>query len=401
MTTMKFMVESLGKVGERFGTLELSSISSCSVVPTATPFPLLLTKGGCVPHLTRETLAQLDPSWGSTWPVLAPLTSHVKQTKVLEKWGQGLAAFCGLKEHPLIMTIQDPGEETRSGYHGNKNVSVWNNCNKLHIEPTEYMELVSHSKTAAFLALCDGDTPVNCPNKRVSKAVSKSVEFLDNCLEKFQLGGDTESNAVIAAVEGGFGIKARRKSAQEAVARKEVGGFLLDGFHCNGASSELVTWEQVGQVFTETVELLPTDKPRFYFGCASPHLVFDMVKAGVDVFDTSFANMVTEREAALVFPNQFPCNNSLQLTPGVVELDMSQEVHKMDFSPLVSDCSCYTCRNFTKAYIHHLLAVKEMLGKVLLALHNLHHYREFFFALQQAIREDQVELFKKSVVGSS
>lgn len=67
---------------------------------------------------------------------------------------------------------------------------------------------------------------------------------------------------------------------------------------------------------------------------------------------------------------------------------------------MVPSCSCYTCRNFTKAYIHHLVMVKEMLGRVLLQLHNLHHYRTFFTSIQVAIKQDQVEEFKKAVLGS-
>ena len=87
------------------------AVQSC-----ATPFPLELTKGGCVPHLTRETMAHINSEKN---PLLVPFQHHVKQAKVLEKWGAGLASFLEMSQHPVFLTIQDPGEVTKSGYHNN------------------------------------------------------------------------------------------------------------------------------------------------------------------------------------------------------------------------------------------------------------------------------------------
>jgi queuine tRNA-ribosyltransferase subunit QTRTD1 len=205
-------------------------------------------------------------------------------------------------------------------------------------------------------------------------------------------------------------MKARTKSTKEVVAR-EVDGFLLDGFHCNGPDSELLQFSSMRDVLAETVSLLPVDKPRFYFGAANPAMVFNLIKEGVDIFDSSYPCLVTERDSALVFPNDWKGDINDKLTPPEVaesspppEGSMTQSLacssNRLAFSPLVPSCSCYTCRNFTKAYIHHLVMVKEMLGRVLLQLHNLHHYRTFFTSIQVAIKQDQVEEFKKAVLGS-
>lgn len=401
---MKFAVEQLGKAGERAGQLELIAGQ-----PTATPFPLLSTKGGCVPHLTRETMVHLNIEKN---PVLVPFQYHVRQTRVLEKWGAGLASFLGMSDHPVVLTIQDPGELTKSGYHNNKNISVWsNNNNRELVSPTTFMEAVEHIKPDLFIALCDGDTEPGCSNKRVSKSVAKSIDFLDTCIQLKSSTPSLSKTGIIGAVEGGLDMKARTKSTKEVVAR-EVDGFLLDGFHCNGPDSEHLDFSSINEVLTETISLLPPGKPRFYFGAAPPALVFQLAKSGVDMFDSTYPSMVTEKESALVFHNLWKGDGSQRLIPSELtesspppDGDLVQSLacssNRLEFSPLVPSCTCYTCRNFTKAYIHHLVMVKEMLGKVLLQLHNLHHYRTFFTSLQAAIKQDQVAEFKEIVLGSA
>jgi queuine tRNA-ribosyltransferase subunit QTRTD1 len=245
----------------------------------------------------------------------------------------------------------------------------------------------------------------------VSKSVSKTIDFLDTCLELRNSTPSLSKTGVIGAVEGGLDIKARTKSTKEVVAR-EVDGFLLDGFHCNGPESEQLQFSSIAEVLTETMSLLPPGKPRFYFGAASPPLVFQLVREGMDMFDSSYPSMVTERDSALVFPNVWKGDSTgNNLTPEVTDSSPPPEgslvkslacsSNRLSFSPLVPSCTCHTCMNFTKAYVHHLVMVKEMLAKVLLQLHNLHHYRTFFTSLQVAIQQDQVAEFRELVLGSA
>ena len=83
---------------------------------------------------------------------------------------------------------------------------------------------------------------------------------------------------------------------------------------------------------------------------------------------------------------------------GDMEMNMADTKHRMLMTPLVASCDCYACRNFTRSYIHHLVSVKEMLGKVLLQIHNLHHYYTFFKSLQNAIKDEKVEEIEKLVL---
>ena len=152
-------------------------------------------------------------------------------------------------------------------------------------------------------------------------------------------------------------LKARSKSAGE-VAKQPVGGFLMDGFH-HGPNCEQLNFAMIREALEESVDLLPDDKPRFFLGPAPPHLVFDLVEVGIDIFDCTYPNMVTERDSMLVFP--FTLDGSWmksEYAEGKYEASLSSDQYRMDFSPLVPGCACYTCSNFTRAYLHHLVATK-------------------------------------------
>jgi len=388
---MKFNVEHIGRLGERAGHLEIRS----KVFPT--PFPLLTSRRGSIPNLTRETLEYLNLP---ETVVLHPYQYHAKQTDVLQQFKKGLGGFVGLGSSLTVLGINDPAEVSKSGYNGNKNVSVWNFTNREIVDARRYVEFVRAAAPDVWVALCDGDTPSDASKKRISKAVKKTLDFLDTCLE---LKSELKNTSLIAAVEGGRDLSARKYSAMES-AKRPVQGFLLDGFHEGGEKAENLPWAGIAELFKETVAVLPKEKPRFYFGPARPDLVLDLVGAGVDVFDASYAHLVTDRHRALVFNNVFrkdiivdKCISSKDYR---FDIELADTSLRLDMSPLVEGCTCYTCRNFTRAYLHHLVVVKEMLSGVLLTLHNLHHYLTFFNNLREAVVCDQVENFRRTLLQS-
>lgn len=160
-------------------------------------------------------------------------------------------------------------------------------------------------------------------------------------------------------------------------------------------------FDTIKEALATSIQLLPEDKPKFYFGAAPPHLVFDLVASGIDVFDMTWPNLVTERDAMLVFPTSLASPEGHEADRGrtVYELGLSEEAFRLDLGPLVPGCLCHTCTNFSRAYLHHLVTTREMLARVLLSLHNLHHYHTFFESLQAAVREDTVEQLKVAVLG--
>ena len=115
------------------------------------------------------------------------------------------------------------------------------------------------------------------------------------------------------------------------------------------------------EVLDYTVPLLPEEKPRYLMGVGSPDALWEGVARGIDMFDC-------------VFPTRIARNGTAMTSRGRVII--RDAVHARDFSPLDAECSCYTCRNFTRAYLRHLFNAKEILGLVLVTYHNLYFLRE-------------------------
>ena len=141
-------------------------------------------------------------------------------------------------------------------------------------------------------------------------------------------------------------------------------------------------------------------------------MVLDLVSLGIDMFESSFSYHATVNGQALDFKNfitrptpthvneDCPTINGSEekgplikeiVSPHPYTMSLKDEIYKDDFSPLVSSCSCYTCRCHTRAYIYHLLATNEMLGPTLLMIHNLFHFGRFFVASRESINSGKFE----------
>jgi queuine tRNA-ribosyltransferase len=125
------------------------------------------------------------------------------------------------------------------------------------------------------------------------------------------------------------------------------------------------------RILRHTAPRLPAQKPRYLMGVGTPQDLLDAVRAGVDMFDC-------------VLPTRNARNGWLYTSTGVIKLRNAR--YRDDLSPLDPACDCYTCQNFTRAYLHHLQRVNEMLGAELNTLHNLHYYQRLMAAIRSGIR---------------
>lgn len=203
-------------------------------------------------------------------------------------------------------------------------------------------------------------------------------------------GSEIEGTPLIASLEGGLLLDPRTRCAQQSALVEDVSGFVLEGFHNYSTKSELF-WDETHHLsmLNNVVTCLPADKVRIVNGALHPLSILSLVKEGVDLFDTSYTFQVTERGGALSFPYQL---DSKSLPADVMfELNIKESKYADQFVPLLDDCGCYTCQNFTRGYIHHLLSTKEMLAGVLLSIHNIHHYLRFFEQLRLYMRSSDGE----------
>lgn len=129
-----------------------------------------------------------------------------------------------------------------------------------------------------------------------------------------------------------------------------------------------------------TVAYLPRENPRYLMGLGMPADILEAVREGIDLFDC-------------VIPTRYGRNGTAFTSEG--KLTIRNAPYISDYRALDENCSCYTCRNFSRAYLRHLFNCDEILGLSLVSLHNVHFYLELMRGIREAIRQDRFIEFKK------
>ncbi len=170
----------------------------------------------------------------------------------------------------------------------------------------------------------------------------------------------------------------RTMSVQELVAL-DFPGYAVGGLSV-GEPKELMY-----EMLEHTVPLLPKEKPRYLMGVGTPDCLVEGVQHGIDMFDC-------------VFPTRVARNGTTMTSRG--RLVVKNAEFARDFRPIDPDCDCYTCRNFSRAYVRHLLKTEEIFGLRLTTTHNLHFLIQFMKKMRQAILEDRFVLFRQEFLAS-
>jgi queuine tRNA-ribosyltransferase len=137
--------------------------------------------------------------------------------------------------------------------------------------------------------------------------------------------------------------------------------------------------ELLKKVVSWTVPHLPEDKPRYLMGVGLPEDILESVERGIDMFDC-------------VIPTRYARSATLFTRRGKIRL--TNKNYKRDFFPVDPSCSCYTCQNFTRAYLHHLFAANEVVSAVLSAIHNVHFYLTMMSEIREAIANNRFLEYK-------
>ncbi|XP_019619109.1 PREDICTED: queuine tRNA-ribosyltransferase accessory subunit 2-like [Branchiostoma belcheri] len=386
------------------------------------PGCLLYTRCGAAPHLTYDVLQKVD---GLPTGAQLTLPTLAEQHHVVQDFQQGIGKFTGMEDFFQYCSVQDPAVREATGYNFNKGVSVWGSGGRIKLEVADFMAIQKAFCPDWYQCLCDGDTTSpDTSNKRLRKSVDRTLNFLDECLEIHQKSQELKGSEILGVIEGGDLLEERLRSARE-TCKRPVAGFVLDGFQ-----SFAMERETRKNLLKAVLEVLPEDKPRIIHAASRPDEVLEAVECGVDLFDSSFPFQVTERGCALVFPfskraasdvsdetmihslddsSQETTEN--QQTRGLnedtlpqrtmFEIDLNdREKYAWDFRPVLPGCSCYCCQNHSRAYIHHLLQTGELLARVLLMMHNFHHYFGFFTAIRESLQQGTFQELKATVTQS-
>lgn len=183
--------------------------------------------------------------------------------------------------------------------------------------------------------------------------------------------GDDNPAALFGIVQGGVYEELRLRCLE---------GLLAIGFDglAIGGLSVGEPKEDRYRILDVLLPQMPADRPRYLMGVGTPEDIVESVRRGVDMFDC-------------VMPTRNARNGYLFTRFGVVKIRNSR--YRMDTRPLDESCGCYTCSNFTRAYLHHLDRCGEILGARLNTIHNLHYYQELMAGLRKAIANHQLEGF--------
>jgi queuine tRNA-ribosyltransferase len=180
-------------------------------------------------------------------------------------------------------------------------------------------------------------------------------------------------NALFGIVQGGMHEDLR----DESLAGLTHIGF--DGYAVGGLSVGEPK-EEMERLVAYTAPRLPADRPRYLMGVGTPEDIVNAVSAGFDMFDC-------------VMPTRNARNGWLFTRHGDVKIKNAR--HREDTGPLDAQCACYTCRNFSRAYLHHLHRANEILGARLNTVHNLHYYLELMAGLREAIASGSLAAFRE------
>jgi queuine tRNA-ribosyltransferase len=218
------------------------------------------------------------------------------------------------------------------------------------------------------IAMClDECPPSDTADDYRQEAVRRTLHWAQRC----RAAHKRPDQALFAIVQGGLDLALRAECAA-ALVDMDFPGYALGGFSVGE------TTEQMAESLGPTTALLPPDKPRYLMGVGRPEDILLAVASGVDMFDC-------------VLPTRNG-RNAMAFT-GSGTLRLRNTCHKRDSAPLESDCPCPACANYSRAYLHHLFLAEEMLGPILLSLHNLAFYNRLMADARRAIEEDRFEPF--------
>lgn len=242
---------------------------------------------------------------------------------------------------------------------------------KLFLSP-ELATKIQNDLGSDIMMVFDECPPYPATYEYMKSSVERTLRWAKRCKDAHE---NPDTQALFGIVQGGEYLDLREHCAKELV-KLDFDGYSIGGLSV-GEPKEIQNC-----VLEHTTPFLPEDKPRYLMGVGSPGMILDAVERGVDMFDC-------------VLPTRIARHGSAMTTHGRVIIKNKQ--YERDFSPLDDHCDCYTCKNYTKAYLRHLFKANEILGYRLLSIHNIRFLINLTNGIKEAIREDRFLEFKEKV----
>jgi queuine tRNA-ribosyltransferase len=240
------------------------------------------------------------------------------------------------------------------------------NGEKIMLTPERSME-VQRSLNSDIVMIFDECTPYPATHKESKDSMELSLRWAQRSKDAH---GDSP-NALFGIVQGGM-YEDLREVSVAGLKAIEFDGYAIGGLSVGEPKEDMV------RILDHTAPLIPKNKPRYLMGVGKPEDLVEGVRRGIDMFDC-------------VMPTRNARNGHLFVNTGVIKIRNAS--HKTDTAPLDETCDCYTCKNYSRAYLHHLDKCKEILGSQLNTLHNLHFYQKVMQGLRDAIEQGKLDSF--------
>lgn len=248
---------------------------------------------------------------------------------------------------------------------------------KIFMGPEESMQIQSNLGSTIAMAF-DECAPAKAERDYVEKSVARTTRWLARCKKEMQrlnsLPDTVNPNQLLFGINQGAVYADIRIDHAKRISELDLPGYAVGGL----AVGE--THEEMYHILDETVPYLPQAKPTYLMGVGTPANILEAVDRGVDFFDC-------------VYPSRNGRHGHVYTKFGKINLFNAQ--YEKDDRPIEEGCQCPVCKNYTRAYVRHLLKAKEMLGMRFCVLHNLYFYNHLMEDIRGAIEEGRYSAFKK------
>ena len=258
-----------------------------------------------------------------------------------------------------LRTISEEGVEFRSHLDGSKQF----------LSPEKAME-VENALGADIIMAFDECCPYPSTYEYTKKSMERTTRWAKRCKEAHSR---KEDQGLFGIIQGGFYKDLRKQSAEDLI-KLDFPGYAIGGISVGEPKDEFL------DILQYTTPLMPENKPRYLMGVGTPDYLVEAAIAGIDMCDCVIPTRLARHGTAFTSKGKIVVRNA---------------IYERDFNPLDDECDCYACRNYTRAYIRHLVKTNEILGIRLLSIHNIKFLTNLMDKVRIEIERDNLGSFRK------
>lgn len=257
-----------------------------------------------------------------------------------------------------------------------------------HMMSPEKSIQIQHALGSDIVMAFDECVEPNAEKHYIRESLERTTRWLKRCRDEHyrladEIGGESivlgeGCNQVLFGIMQGGMFKDLRKLSAQQIVELDLPGYAIGGLSVGEPKETFI------EILDDCVDYLPLEKPRYLMGVGTPDYLFEGVERGVDMFDC-------------VIPTRLARHGVAMTSAG--NINIKNACHERDFSPLDHECDCYTCRNYSRAYLRHLFRENEILSSMLLSEHNIHFLVKTMEGMRAAIEEDRFSEYKAEFYG--